>query len=77
VAELRARLLDRFEYLQDKLAVEDKNLETVDQRIDLENAQQVAVVGATAEEATRLSSLLEKLAPETGTLELLISVDPF
>lgn len=64
VAELRARLLDKFEYLQDKLAVEDRNLEIVDQRIDLENAQQMAVVGTTAEEAMRLNSLLEKLAPE-------------
>lgn len=76
VAALHARLLDRLAHLQDKLAVEDRNLEIVDQRIDLENAQQVAVVGATAEEATRLSSLLEKLAPETGTLELVTSVGP-
>jgi hypothetical protein len=77
VAALRARLLDRLAHLQDKLAVEDRNLEIVDQRLDLENAQQVAVLGATAEEATRSSSLLEKLAPKTGTLELVMSGGPY
>lgn len=66
VAALRAQLLDRLENLQHELTLEDRKLELVDQLIDVKAAQQVAVVGATAGEATRLRSVLEKLAPTTG-----------
>ena len=66
VAALRAQLLDRLENLQRELTEEDKKLEPLDQLIDLKAAQQVAVVGAIAGEATRLRSVLEKLAITTG-----------
>jgi hypothetical protein len=66
VKDLRAKLLDRMADLQTQLILEDKKLELADQLIDLEIAQKMAVVGATAEEATKLRSLLEKLAPKTG-----------
>jgi hypothetical protein len=75
VAALRARLLDKLAHLKAKLAVEDRNLERVDQLMDLENVQQKGVAGATADEARRLRSLVEKLAPKTGMLELLMPVD--
>lgn len=66
VAALRAQILDRLANLQHELAVEGGKLELVDQLIDLKTAQQVPVIGATAGEATRLRSVLEKLAPTTG-----------
>jgi len=66
VAALRAQLLGRLENLQHELTLEDRKLELVDQLIGLEVAKQVSVVGATAGEATRLRSVLEKLAPTTG-----------
>ena len=66
VAALRAQLLGRLENLQHELTLEDRELELVDQLIDLKAAKQVSVVGTTAEEATRLGSVLEKLAPTTG-----------
>lgn len=66
VAALRAKLLDRMVCMQAELMVKERNLELADQLIDLEIAQQVAVVGATAEEATKLRSVLDKLAPKTG-----------
>lgn len=66
VAALRTRLLDKVAHLQAQLVLEKRNLEQVDQLIDAEIAQQMMVVGATAEEATRLRSVLEELAPKTG-----------
>ena len=66
VGALRAQLLGRLENLQHELTLEDRKLELVDQLIDLKAAQQVSVVGATAGEAVRLKSVLEKLAPTTG-----------
>jgi hypothetical protein len=66
VAALRIQLLDNLSRLQAQLTVLDRNLELAEQLIDLEIAQQAAVVGATAGEATNLRSLLEKLAPKTG-----------
>ncbi|XP_021931484.1 NFX1-type zinc finger-containing protein 1-like isoform X1 [Zootermopsis nevadensis] len=65
VTSLRARLLDKMSYLQAQLILEDRKLKLADQLIDLQIAQQRAVVGVTAEEATKLRSLLEKLAPKT------------
>jgi hypothetical protein len=58
--------LGRLEKLQHELTLEDRKLELVDQLIDLKAAKQVSVVGATAGEATRCRSVLEKLAPTTG-----------
>lgn len=70
VASLRAQLLGRLENLQHELILEDRKLELVDQLIDLKAAKQVSVVGATAGEATRFRSVLEKLAPTTGMRQL-------
>jgi len=70
VATLRAQLLGRLGKLQHELTLEDRKLELVDQLIDLKAAKQVSVVGATAGEATRFRSVLEKLAPTTGMRQL-------